>query len=1402
MMKALMTSLAKTISTTQWVMLTCVFMSLVFSVSTHATTPLADKPIATENVYGNVAIALSVEWPTGITSAYKADQPYKTKDTYDGLFDSEKCYAYQGEQSTLAGGFYNTGVDNNGNVLANNVQDPHWTIVSFPSGISNKNRKRLDNLSGSGNSNSAGHIGWNAGSLPAGQYTWQSDLFTFPANVNPRDVSVSFEIQPDDQFVDILINGVSTGINAPTANWYTSALVTIPKGSFSAQSNRLSIVVKNTGGPTGLRIDNMQVKNEGQGQFGSYFVPVAYAKKHSCMKVTNGRWSGNFLNWAITQVIDPFRKVLTGGHRTVDEVGMTILEKAYADGQGGKLAADKSLDDKLVTGAGTIKKSTPFDKLQFFKIRISGLGTKFYITGSEVVNLDAPTSVISGTNDNINIDLIPTSVYEMQGRVRACVPSLLEENCKQYPNGDYKPTGLMHEHADKLRFSVFGYLNDNNIKRDGGVMRARMSSIGPDGEYPEWDANTGIFLKNPNPTDAAASGVNNSGAINYLNQFGLTAPGYKSFDPLSELYYAVGRYFRKKGNVKSYTDFTGLSNDEIQKQKDGFPVITNWDDPIRYSCESNFIIGLSDTNTWADANLPGSTIRSGSEPPLPPEANDDYGSLFAENHFTDVYTSTKRVGDLEGFIGLQSLRPYWCCGSNSYFISGLAYDLHTRDFRPDIVGKQTISTYWLDVLEAGFIPKNQMWLAAKYGGFDVSDDFEPYANPMQTLENKSWDANGDGEPDHYFRADNPSKMRDSLSDAFASIASSLVQQSNDFVIEKAVVMNGDFSYASKFGSKRWSGEVSAKRLNFDADGNQSETEVWNTNQTFASQVSGEGWDNNRKIATANCTAKGTLGEKNCTGVPFRFNALTAASQTQLDTVGTMTGVGQDVLNFLRGDRSREGEFRTRDHVLGDIINAQLAVVSPPNAPYSESNNQGYGDFKSSHANRPTMVYAAANDGMLHAFNGATGTETFAYVPHALYDGPMSMPAVNGLAALANRSYRHHFYVDASPSVYDVSFGANNWHTLLIGGLGKGGKSYYALDVTTPQNAVNETDVANKVLWEFSHQDLGFTYGAPIAVKADGKWVVIFTSGYNNTDGKGYFFIVDPQTGSLINKISTGVGSTSQDAGLAHATAYIPDAKSFNADAVYAGDLLGNVWRLDLSGIASAGYTKTPQLLAKLTSSSGSPQPITSSPVVEFDRNTSERMVFIGTGRLLDDSDLPISNKNSFYAIKDGDNLAFFETGTLPSPVSSFPIIPRQHMVDHTDNPNALTPDAAKPMGYYIDLPDGFFINLPMDSAAGIVAVIANKIIGDSCELDALYRGYVLNYASGKSMITNPDNGITTQYYEGQGLGTSVTIYKKPNESTLSVNFSHTGEIKNNSISVTPLPVPFKRLNWRLVPLGF
>jgi hypothetical protein len=228
--------------------------------------------------------------------------------------------------------------------------------------------------------------------------------------------------------------------------------------------------------------------------------------------------------------------------------------------------------------------------------------------------------------------------------------------------------------------------------------------------------------------------------------------------------------------------------------------------------------------------------------------------------------------------------------------------------------------------------------------------------------------------------------------------------------------------------------------------------------------------------------------------------------TQFCSVGTIclpdatqtAASGKNLVNFLRGDKSNEGAlvstttyYRQRTHLLGDIAGSEAVYVK--GSPWNYADYR-YGTFKAGNASRTAMVYIGANDGMLHAFNESTGEEAWAYVPALV---------VPTLYKLADKSYSslHQFFVDGTPVMGDIcasdcatpadgDTASPVWKTILVGGLNHGGRGYYALDITTPASP--------KALWEFTHDNLGYSYGNPVITKLkNGTWVVIVASGYNN-----------------------------------------------------------------------------------------------------------------------------------------------------------------------------------------------------------------------------------------------------------------------------------------------------------------
>ncbi|CAN5790909.1 N/A [soil metagenome] len=1164
-----------------------------------------------------------------------------------------------------------------------------------------------------------------------------------------------------------------------------------------------------------------------------YFYPsgaVPSVATRVCGSSANGQFSGNYLNWATMAVIDPFRQALTGGYRVVDTVTETMLEKAWGPSTSGQGSEGGNFTRKSINRT-VAAAATPFNigNSDNLYSRVLGFENKLRIS-TTTSKLDNFSTTPDAQTDGINP--VVGQMYEYRVRIKVCVSPAttatgpLEANCVQYGvNGDatnplhYKPEGLMQAYSSRIRYSAFGYLNDSNLQRDGAVLRARQKFIGPTKVIPgqpdasnatakEWDEGTGIFIANPDPADATATQtaydvtVTNSGVMNYLNKFGASSHIYKTYDPVSELYYAAIRYFKNLGNVAAWTP-SRTSSSRVA-WVDGFPVIPTWDDPIQYSCQKNYILGIGDTNSHADKNVSGTGMSTASEPTRPSE-------VVADNS-TNAVEATTYVGNFQGLSNLGTTTP-WTGGNNnnSALMAGLAYHAHTVDIRADLTGKQTIATYWLDVLESGEKANNQFYLATKYGGFKVPTTYD-YANTassfwLNNAQKPLWATStdtvgGQPRPDNYYPANRPDLMVAGLTQAFASIAADMTAFTTALSLSQPqLTTTNNANYSTQFDASNWTGELTASQLAFDTDNVATQTQSWAFSTKLATQLAGQGWDTGRRMVTYNAG-----------GVPFRYADISATQKTNLDTPYRAGNDSATYLNYLRGNQAEElvsvEPYRPRAKLLGDIVDSKATVVGKPNMPLSDSTNPGYSTFRGLRSARKTMVYVASNDGVVHGVDAAlTGTtagqEVFAYVPSDTFAGPNGTPSVDGLASRGNgTNFVHKYLANATPMAFDIDFGrtfgntGTDWRSVLIGGLGKGGKSYYAIDVSEPDTFTNETVVASKVLWEFRHADMGYTYGDPVVVKmAKYGWVVIFTSGYNNADGKGYFFVVNPRTGALLQKIPTGAGSVANPAGMAHANSFVVDLTNGYADAAYAGDLLGNVWRLDLTYTGDDTWP-APVQFASLTDGTNA-QPITTKVLIEAQPTSNTRFVFVGTGKLLDDTDISSTQQQAFYAIVDGTGARF---ATNPPSPMTYPV-DRTRLANVANITTGVTYNPATQVGWYVALGNGTgniayrVVNSPT-SFFGVIAFISQLPSGDACAPGGTSRVYPLDFGTAKTKLINADGPAT--FLAVPSVVTDARFVGLNGESKFFVGTGK-GELKNPPIE--PISAPgLTRLNWRELPV--
>lgn len=513
-------------------------------------------------------------------------------------------------------------------------------------------------------------------------------------------------------------------------------------------------------------------------------------------------------------------------------------------------------------------------------------------------------------------------------------------------------------------------------------------------------------------------------------------------------------------------------------------------------------------------------------------------------------------------------------------------------------------------------------------------------------------------------AQSPDQVVNSITEAISAIADRS-GSSASVATNSGTLSSDSFLYQARFDSSDWSGQLLAFKIY--PDGTIEPNPEWNA----ANVLNGQHYDSGRRILTWSREAGSSGG-----GVPFRWPADYTArdSDTELsadqveallryspyaaDTVdngeiAANQAYGQALTDYLRGDDSNEGGgqgFRQRNTVLGDIVNTDPRYVGAPRFHYSDTlAPKPYSDFREYYADRQPMVYAGANDGMLHGFNEDTGAEMLGYVPQSVFAR---------LPELSRDAYTHRYFVDGGINIVDAYLpgvsdpagtGSGAWRSVLAGGLGKGGQGVFALDVTDP-SSFSEAQADSLVLWEFTDADdadLGFTYGRPqIAKMANGRWAAVFGNGYNNTaadgaaSGTGHaaLFIVDLETGALIRKITTESGSTTTPNGLA-TPVMIDQSGDQTVDTIYAGDLQGQLWKFDVSGSNTGqwdvAYSQSGTPLPLFTTEAG--QPITTQPQVARHPGGGDGfMLYFGTGKYVELGDNSPTGEptQAFYGVWD------------------------------------------------------------------------------------------------------------------------------------------------------------------------
>lgn len=424
----------------------------------------------------------------------------------------------------------------------------------------------------------------------------------------------------------------------------------------------------------------------------------------------------------------------------------------------------------------------------------------------------------------------------------------------------------------------------------------------------------------------------------------------------------------------------------------------------------------------------------------------------------------------------------------------------------------------------------------------------------------------------------------------------------------------------------------------------------------------------------------------------------------------------DAVAYLRGDprleTSSDTPLRTRTTRLGDIVNSSPVISAGTDdygyrsmfdAASNSYDRYGYAAYLQSKRSRDAMVYAGANDGMLHAFNGRTGVETFAYIPQTALGHMGNLLFPYDVDRKNNQIFQHRYFVDGAVAVSDVAYAVNNWKTVLVGAMGAGGKGAFALDVTTPSSFGTSAN-GNTKLWEVNdrgldlnvNNNIGYVLGRPVIVPVKSgngvRWKAIFGNGYGSSSGVASLFVVDIQSGrvNVMTAAEASGSGVSGSNGLGNIvvvdrwSGVNQDSATRDgmADTVYAADQQGSIWRFDLRSMtelsggtvlsAVQSVAGTPVFTA--TDGSGARQPITGGLQASAGPGGGV-MLYFGTGSFSFNGDQLDTSQQTFYGVVDSGRATTIRRSNLQA----------QTFVSQADGSKTVSSRVANGVGWYLDL---------------------------------------------------------------------------------------------------------------------
>lgn len=652
----------------------------------------------------------------------------------------------------------------------------------------------------------------------------------------------------------------------------------------------------------------------------------------------------------------------------------------------------------------------------------------------------------------------------------------------------------------------------------------------------------------------------------------------------------------------------------------------------------------------------------------------------------------------------------------------------------------------------------------------------------------------------YINAKTPRDITEAMRRILATVGGGQTP-SGSIALTGARVGTGSFTVAPRYASENngtdWYSTLTAQSVASDPlTGAVSTTTLWEAASKLPAAASRRiyvGKTTGNVVPTVSPFTSSSVTLAELCGGPL---ALCSTGSTGRKSIQGGLGVSLvEAVSYLRGDQALETSttkpLRKRTTRLGDIVNSSPVITSPFNdygyqalrgATAGSYDPYNYGTYLESKESRDPMVFVGANDGMLHAFNGKTGVEEFAYIPSAALGHIGNLLFPYKAADKNDQVFDHRYYVDGPINVSDAYVGGS-WKTVLVGSLGAGGRGAFALDVSNPS-----TFGTGSVLWDINDKvsnatirdNIGHVLGRPVIVPvkvgATVRWKAIFGNGYNSINNRAVLFIVDLETGAATT-VQASEASQPGANGLGNVIAidrYVGSTTAAGrdgyADTVYAGDQNGAVWKFDLRSASPAAQT-VPFFVA--VDGAGNRQPITGG----FEAAAGPRagvMLYFGTGSFSFVNDPSDKQVQTFYAILDeGSSVTRAELHSQT--VSSDADGVRQ---------TTMAPMAAGKRGWYIDLQLGTtatgerFVGMPRIDSGIIFFPTFDPNSTDACATGGTNRLYGLNSLSGAAALSgvrvgSPDGPSPVNNSDGAGAG------------ALALDDSGSSPVKDVAVLTTP-----------------